>query len=53
MTQNPDNCTITDEEYEAFIDSWESSPCSEYGMCENCPWSTTYEKINGGIKWKM
>lgn len=46
MTQNPDNypgnCTITDEEYEEFVDGWGDGPCSEYGMCENCPWSTTY-----------
>ena len=37
-----ENCTITDDEYEVFVDGWGNSPCSEYGMCENCPWSITY-----------
>ena len=34
-----DTCTITEKEYEDFIDGYGDSPCSEYGACEFCPFS--------------
>ena len=32
-------CTITDEEEEAYEDGNGTSPCSDYGSCENCPYA--------------
>lgn len=37
-------CTITDEELAQFMDDYCGiSPCSEYGMCEECPWGESDE----------
>lgn len=36
------NCTLTDSEHEAFAEDYGVSPCSEYGGCENCPWSDSW-----------
>lgn len=40
-----DDCTITDEEFDSYKkENGDVSPCSEYGMCENCPWWAFYYK---------
>lgn len=31
-------CSITDEEYQSYLEGNGVSPCSDYGMCENCPY---------------
>lgn len=34
------DCYITPEEWERFIDEYDGiTPCSEYGMCEECPYA--------------
>jgi hypothetical protein len=37
-------CTLTDEEYEKFVDGWGASPCSEYGACELCPFNDEWSE---------
>ena len=34
-------CTITDEEFEEFVDGNGISLCSDFGDCENCPFCET------------
>ena len=32
-------CTISETEWEDFLAVWDVTPCSEYGMCEDCPFA--------------
>ena len=32
------DCSITDEEYQLYLEGNGVSPCSDYGMCESCPY---------------
>lgn len=33
-----DGCNIYEEEYDMYLEDNGVSPCSDYGMCENCPY---------------
>lgn len=31
-------CTLTDEEYQVYLNEHRSDPCTDYGSCETCPY---------------